>query len=59
LILLRAVAAVTLAVGMAGRWANLAGLHDAARQARPVSEHQCDREQDQNFARDSLHLISA
>jgi hypothetical protein len=57
--LLRAVTGVTLAVGMAWRWASLAGLHDATRQARSVGEHQCDREPDQNFAPDSPHLISA
>jgi hypothetical protein len=52
-------AAVTLAVGMAWRWAILAGLHDAARQTACVCEHQGDREQNQNFAWNPPHLVSA
>jgi hypothetical protein len=57
LILLRAMPRIAVAMGMAGGWVILAGLHDAARQTSSVGEHQCDREQDQNFARKTPHLV--
>jgi len=58
LILLRAIA-ITFAMRMAGRRRILAGLHDAARETSRVSEHQRDGEQDQNFAQEPTHFLSA
>jgi len=59
LILLRAMASITLAIRMAWWRGILTRLHGAARKTSRVGEHQCDREQDQNVARNSSHFLSA
>ena len=56
LILLRAMAGVLRAVGMAGRRVILARLHNATRKTPRVGKHQHDSEQDQNFTRKPKHV---
>src|SRR5579864_934266 len=46
LILLRAMAGIALAMGMAWRWTRFARLNDAARKTSCVGERQCDGQQD-------------
>jgi len=59
LILLRAMLGIALAMRVAGGRRILARLHDAARKTSSVNKHQCNSEQDQNFAGISHLFLSA